>query len=335
MVRGLTGDGRAQLEDRVLKFLHTWVSIGFLDTSLHPEVLQYVNRPPFSHRDDVIQIQAALAEPTPLPATEHQSETTTPSVSSVGLTASSNQQRIERTIGEMESADLPGLARALFEMETDNWKDLTMFRAVKSLTAWRDDPDAWDSKPFSPLAGKIHDWVNEECLDANPEVRQKAFCALYLLACECERMRNFASSQAIARGLSGRFLRRFNHIRDRAASEAGGPEKLSAALQRLFSKPPKDIQVAIPPLDSRLRALLPAFRAIRDDGGTVDWDACKEFHRSLNLELGQPLPASQEPRAPEFCHQFFRERMHAAESSRTRHRHLSEDLSAAEARGRA
>ncbi|KAF8327765.1 uncharacterized protein EI90DRAFT_3066958 [Cantharellus anzutake] len=252
--------------------------------------------------------------------------------SSVASGASGRQRKIKgKTIGEMDSNDLLGLAKALLEKEADNIEHLTMPHAVKSLIGWRNHPEASDSILFSPLAEQIQDWVHEECLNKRHEVRQKAFQSFYLMACECEKLGNFASSHAIARALCGKYFEGFELIRGRAAKSAGGAEKLQKALQHL-SEPPDGVLATIPPIDYRLRRLLPLFDAIRDDVATINWEACRLFYQSLVQVLRQPVLPSPEANVHESYHKFLRARMYEASLHRSDHQSLSEHLSANENR---
>ncbi|KAF8331641.1 uncharacterized protein EI90DRAFT_955045 [Cantharellus anzutake] len=185
--------------------------------------------------------------------------------------------------------------------------------------------------PFSPLVGQIQDWVNEECLNKRYDARRKAFQSFYLLACECEKLGNLASSQAIARALCGGYIRKFNFIRARAEKSAGGSEGLREALQRL-SEPLDTVPAIIPPLDYRLRRLLPVFRDIRDNAATINWEACKLFYQNLKLVFQQLVPASPEANVPESYHRFLHDRMYQASLNRSNHQNLSELLFADEAR---
>ncbi|KAF8327761.1 uncharacterized protein EI90DRAFT_3126783 [Cantharellus anzutake] len=331
------GGNRAQLKDGVLLFLHTWVLLGFLDGSFTSEVLRLVDEfsgsPPFSGRQEIWQIQNALTEsaltrPSPPFPVRKRPLAINGSGSIIAPGASGKQKIKGKTIGEMDSNDLLGLAKALLEKEVDDLEHLTMPRAVKLLIDWRNDPEASDSILFSPLAKQIQDWVNEECLNKNHKVRQKAFQSFYLLACECEKLGDFASSHAIARTLCGKYLKKFELIQAHAVNLVGGSEGLQDALQRL-SEPSR---TTIPPIDYRLRQLLPLFHAIRDDVATVNWEACKLFYQSLVQELRRPVLPPPEANIDESYHEVLHERMYEAFLHRSNHQSLSEHLSAHEGR---
>ena len=79
-------------------------------------------------------------------------------------------------------------------------------------------------------------------------------------------------------------------------------------------------------LDSRLRALLPLFRAIKDDTGGMDWMACQLFHHHLQSSIPQP-PAIPEPRVHNTYRRFLGDRMDQAERNRNNHEALASKLS--------
>ncbi|KAF8327763.1 uncharacterized protein EI90DRAFT_3066953 [Cantharellus anzutake] len=349
--RDVDGDNQARIREGVLKFLHMWVLSGLLDVSVYSEVERFAEKHLANANSSLSrhcrEIQAALQRPKP-PTARHRAETLNGSVFTTASSASSGQRKTKkRTIVEMKPKDLTELARALFEVEKDNWGDLTIASVVESLSARWDEQMTLDSKPFSPLAEKviwgfprfltltpsrtqIQDWVIEECLDKQREVRQRAFYAFYLLACQCKEMGNYASSQAIARALCGRYLTKFEYIQGVAAKKLGDRKRPGEELQRL-AESWDGVLAKIPPLDYQLRALLPAFRAIRGDGGAIDWKACTWFHDQLNQVLQQPVPKTlQDAKAQESFREFLHKGMLNAQWNRDSHEARSADLSSRE-----
>jgi len=184
-----------------------------------------------------------------------------------------------------------------------------------------------EHEPFSPLALKIQTWVNEECLHDDHEVRQQAFEALYLIACQCDNITNYASAQAIACALRGHFITRFRLIRGRAEYHAKKKHgDVDRTLAHLATDRLPDTLTQIPSLDSQLRALLPIFRAIRDDNGGINWGACQFFHQQLQRSIPSQLPASP-VRVHTTYQTFLRERMHQAMTRRNTHESRSVTLS--------
>ncbi len=147
----------------VLSFVHTWVLSGFLEISFFSQVLGFVNKhlatsPALSHRREIREMKAALERPSFSPSHRPSTGSISESVFSASSNAPGKPRRLRKErLNKMESEDFVELARALRDMELENWMGLSLPLAVQSLKTWQDDPRCMDYRSFSPFVDKVNE----------------------------------------------------------------------------------------------------------------------------------------------------------------------------------